>query len=114
MRGVGGFGRVELVDTFKAEAVVHGLPGLGAAALARAVVHEGDAGMDGAEEGSGVGLVEAVMADQIEIDGRQRRIRADKGQLFGASKVAEVEKTEVAEGEEDAGGTRVLRRIFGP
>jgi len=45
---------VEHPEVFKAGALVDGLPGFRAAGFVRAVVHDGDAGMDGVDEGLGV------------------------------------------------------------
>ena len=58
VRGVGALGGVEHVEVFKAGAVMDGLPCFGTAGLVRAVVHDGDAGMNGIDEGAGVGEVE--------------------------------------------------------
>jgi hypothetical protein len=59
---------VEHPEAFKAGAFVDGLPGFRAAGFVGAVVHDGDAGMDGIDEGAGVGQVEAMMVDEVEID----------------------------------------------
>jgi len=42
------------------------------------VVHDGDAG-DGVNEGFGVGEVEAVVVDEIEVDGADQIVGADEG-----------------------------------
>jgi len=66
--GVRAFGGVEHIEILKAGAFVDGLPGLRAAGFVRAVVHDGYAGVNGIDEGLGVGEIEAVVVDEIEID----------------------------------------------
>ena len=66
--GVRSFGGVEHPEIFEAGALMNGLPSLRAAGFVCAVVHNGDARMDGVDEGAGVGQVEAVVIDEIEID----------------------------------------------
>jgi hypothetical protein len=82
---------------------MHRLPGFGAAGLVGAVVHDGCARVNGVDEGAGVGQVEAVMIDQIEVDGADEIDGADERDLLGLGQVAEIEEAEFSEGDEDAG-----------
>jgi hypothetical protein len=81
--GVGVFRGVEHPEVFEAGAFVDGLPGLGAAGFVCAVVHDGDAGMNGVDEGLGVGEVEAVVVDEVEVDRADQIVGADEGDLLG-------------------------------
>jgi len=81
--GVGVFSGVEHPEVFEAGAFVDGLPGLRAAGFVCTVVHDGDAGMDGVNEGFGVGEVEAVVVDEIEVDGADQIVGADEGDFLG-------------------------------
>ncbi len=110
VRGVGALGGVEHVEIFEAGAVMHGLPRLGAAGLVRAVVHDGHARMDSIDEGARVGQIHAVMIHEIEIDGADEIVRADQRNFFGLGEVAEIEKAELAEADQDAGGACDSRR----
>jgi len=101
--GIGVFGGVEHPQVFKAGALMDGLPGFRTTGFVGSVVHDGDAGMDCIDEGLGVGEVEAVMVDEIEIDRADEIIGADERDLFGLGEVAEIEEAEFAVGEEDAG-----------
>jgi hypothetical protein len=106
--GVRAFGGVEHPEIFKAGAFVDGLPGLRAAGFVGTVVHDGDARVDGVDEGAGVGQVEAVVVDEIEIDCADEVGRADERNLFGLGEVAEVEKAELAVSEQEAGRAGIL------
>ena len=86
----------------------------GLPALWRAVVHDGDAGVDGVDEGLGVGQVEAVMVDEVEIDRADEVVGADERDLLGLGEVAEVEEAELAEADKDAGGAGILRVVEVP
>ena len=88
-----------------------GLPGFRAARLVRAVVHDGYAGMDGIDEGFGVGQVESVVVDQIEVDRADEIVRADEGNFLGLGQVAEIQEAEIAEGDKDAGSAGILRVV---
>ncbi|MGH9598924.1 MAG: hypothetical protein ACRD27_03620, partial [Terracidiphilus sp.] len=59
---------MKLPEGFKAGTVMHGLPRLRDAALVRAVVHDGNTGMDGENECARVGAGHSVVRDEIEID----------------------------------------------
>ena len=105
------FGGVEHPEVFEAGAFLDRLPGFRTSGFVGAIVHDGDAGMDGVDEGAGVGEVEAVMVDQVEVNGADEIVGADKGNLFGLGEIAQIEKAEVAEADEDAGRTRVFSAV---
>ena len=47
----------------------HGsLPGFRAAGLVSAVVHDGNAGMEGTDNGAGVGQIHTVVGNKVEVD----------------------------------------------
>jgi hypothetical protein len=50
-----------------------------------------------------VGEVEAVMVDEIEVDRADEIDGADERDFLGLGEVAEIEKAELAEGDENAG-----------
>jgi hypothetical protein len=106
--GVRVFGGVEHPEIFEAGTFVDGLPGLGATGFVGAVVHDGDAGVNGVDKGAGVGQVKTVVVDEIEIDSTDEIGGTDEGNLFGLGEVAEVEKAELAVSEQDAGRAGVL------
>jgi len=101
--GVGVFGGVEHPEVFEAEAFMHCLPGFWAGGLVCAVIHDGDAGVNRVDEGARVRQVEAVMIDQVKIDRAEEICGADEGNLLGLGEVAEIEKAEFAEGDENPG-----------
>ena len=91
-----------------------GLPGLGAAGLVGAVVHDGDAGVNGVYDGAGVGEIEAVVGGEIEVDLRDGIVGADEGDLLVLGEVAEIEEAEAAKGDEEADGAGVFRVVGRP
>ena len=83
VRGIGIFGGMQHPEIFEAGTFMHGLPGFRTAGLVRAVVHDGYAGMDGVDEGFGVGEIKAVVVDEIEVDGADQIVGADEGDFLG-------------------------------
>jgi hypothetical protein len=101
VRGVGIFGRVQHVQILQAGALVHGLPRLGTACLVRAVVHDGDTGMNRIDKGLRVRKVESVMIHQIKVNVSDQIVGADEGDLLCLGEIAEIEKIELAEAHQD-------------
>ena len=112
--GVRAFGGVQHPQVEEAGAFVHGLPGFGAAGFVRAVIHDGDAGMNGVDECLRVGEIHAVMVDEIEAHVTEGIVGADERNLFGLGEVAEIEKAECAEANEDAGGAGIFSLVEVP
>ena len=83
----------------------------GLPAFVRTVIHDGDARMDRIDDGAGVRLIEAVMRDEVEIDGADGIVGADERDFFGLGEIAEIEKIERAEADKDADGAGIFGRI---
>ena len=70
--------------------------------------------MDRIDERLRVGKVEAVMVDQVKVDVPDQIVGADQRNLLGLGEIAEIEETEFAEANQDAGGARIFSRIEFP
>ncbi len=88
VRGIGIFCRMQHV-VLQSGALMHRLPRLGTAGLVRAVVHDGNARVNGIDKGARVREVETVMVHEIKIDVSDEVVGADQRNLFGLREIAE-------------------------
>src|ERR1017187_5827313 len=89
-------------QVFKAWAFMNGLPGFRATRLVGAVVHDSYARVNRIDEGFGVGQVEAMMVDQVNVDCANEIGGTDQGDLLSLCQVAKIEEAKLAKGDEDS------------
>uniref|UniRef100_E6PWS5 Uncharacterized protein n=1 Tax=mine drainage metagenome TaxID=410659 RepID=E6PWS5_9ZZZZ len=107
---------MELPEIFQAGRVAKGFEGGWRAALERAVVHDGDAGVERVDQGGAGTGIPAVVADDVNVRRAEAVGGTHEGDFLVAGEVTEIDEGELAEldaGTEGAGVFRGIARVGG-